>query len=286
MINSLNLHINNTYQNNNISTYESKSFQGLNHDTVSFKSKSLLSKPSEEITKIVQSAVKDTKNLMGQGSEGKVFDIPETIYCVKIPNNQTPKFGEWNFDMYRGEDVNHVVATSGNVSIMKKIIGEPLKYGKEPKEIYDLPKKAYKSLLLQIQDAHKKYMVFDAVPKNIIYNKENKSLIAIDFIKEDSNKYEYSPFYNVYDCLKSKGSGAEDKELNTKFGEKLFSLAVDGLSDKEHSVPLIKKDLDALYEELSWNKCLSQETIQYKSILDKNIKEPKKLSLFNLWSKK
>ncbi|MBO6110976.1 MAG: hypothetical protein J6P12_08990, partial [Methanobrevibacter sp.] len=76
------------------------------------------------------------------------------------------------------------------------------------------------------------------------------------------------------------------KELNTKFGEKLFSIAVDGLSDKEHSVPLIKKDLDALYEELSWNKCLSQETIQYKSILDKNIKEPKKLSLFNLWSKK
>lgn len=286
MINLVNLNQNNIYFKNRTNTYQPKMLHGLNCDTVSFKSKNLLSKSPNEITKIVQSAIKDTKNLIGQGSEGKVFDIPETNYCVKIPNNQTPKFEEWNFDMYNGEDINHTVAVTNNVSIMKKIAGETLKYGKEPKEIYDLPKETFKTLLKQINNAHKKYMVFDAVPRNIIYNKENKSLTAIDFIKEDPKKHRFSPFYDVYDCLKSKGETAEDKTINAKFGEKLFSVAVDSLSDTNKSIPLIKKDLDALYKELSWNNCLTPETEKFKSILDENIKEPEKISLFDLWNKK
>ena len=97
------------------------------YDTVSFTSNNLLTKSSDEITKAVQTAISDRENYIGQGSEGEVYKIPDTTYCVKLCHNNTTNFGEWDKLIYPNQQVNHIVAKAENKAvIMNHIEGESL----------------------------------------------------------------------------------------------------------------------------------------------------------------
>ena len=261
----------------------------LLHDTVSFKSTKLLSQNAKDITKIVKEAISNEKNFIGAGAEGKVFSIPNTEYCVKFLHDTKPKLDKWNFHMLPHQEVNHVVATSDSgVTIMKKIKGVQLSYGKEPKEIYYLPDESYRKLFLQINDASKAHMEFDVTPRNIIYDKENKALTIIDFHKEQSiyKGKKFEPFKNVYQCLKAKDNSKESIKTNTEFGEKLLKIAVEEL-DKSDSkkIPVIYDDLSSLCEDLKWDNCFSAKANKYKDILDARLNKPKLFSLFEHFHK-
>lgn len=244
------------------------------YDTVSFSSKNILTKEGKEITKLVSAAVNDSKNLIGKGSEGSVYKIPDTDYCVKILHGKTSDFKNWRFNMYPNDEVNHIVAKSEDGAvIMKHIKGTTLKYGQIPDEVYDLPDESYINLLKQINDAHKKYMVFDSVPRNIIYNSEDKSLTAIDFLKEDNFKYyAYTPLNDVFNALKNEGNTEKGAKTNLKLGEKLLNIALDNVSGKKpQQISVISKDIDALYNNIKWqnNKKYPSDVDSLKTQLNK-----------------
>ena len=227
------------------------------HDTVSFSQNNLLAKPSEEITQAVLSAKKDPKNYIGQGTEGIVYKIPDTNYCVKFPHKGSEDMGKWSKTIYPQQEVNHIVAKSeNNTVIMKYIDGESLFWGHEPKEIYSLPKQSYINLLKQLTDAHKKYMVFDNTPANIIYNVKDKSLTAIDFYNEDSvEPRSFCPLSNVFSCIKAKGNTPENKSDNRKLCGKLLNLVIDELmSDKPQEFAVRKEDVIKMMEALRWSQ--------------------------------
>ena len=127
--------------------------------------------------------------------------------------------------------INHVVARADNGSvIMKRIEGVPLKWENNPKEIYDLPDKAYKHLLSQITRANKLSMIFDSSPSNIIYDSKNRILTAVDFYQlkpeEVGNKtYEINrPFKQVFACLHSKTQGLKHRYFDYKLIGKLVNI--------------------------------------------------------------
>ena len=142
--------------------------QPLKYDTVTFTSKNLLSMSSDKITKAVKGAVR--KNMeIGYGSEGVVYKIPDSDYCVKVYNGEgVNNLGDWSLNVSSQDKINHVVARAENNSvIMKRIKGLPLKPDK-PDEIFDLPKQSYRDLLIQLSKAYDECMQFDNFSSNII----------------------------------------------------------------------------------------------------------------------
>ena len=86
--------------------------------------------------------------------------------------------------------------------------------------------------------------------------------------------------------MSAKWKTPESEEINKRFGERLFSIAVEESNNENRTIPLIKKDLDSLYVELSWNNYLTDETEKYKAILDEKLHTPKRFSLFSRFYKK
>ncbi len=215
----------------------------LKNDTVSFTSKNLLTSGSDNITEKVKDSVLCNR-IIGFGSEGTVYDLPDTDYCVKIFDGEgVNNLGQWNLNVSSQDKINHVVAKAQNNSIiMKKIKGEALK-SEKPNEIFNLPKKSYRDLLIQITKAYDECLKFDDVPTNVIYNKKDKSLTAIDFYEPNPDvENDFHPLQALFKCLKSRGRSDKDKELNKLLGLKLLNVVNDELTQYKNPEFTIDKD--------------------------------------------
>lgn len=222
-------------QNNN-SCYKKYFFNtnkyNLSYDNVSFGSKDLLSKTSNEITKKVRESI-IKENVLGFGSEGTVYRIPDTDYCVKIfhDSNYT-NYGNWTKKLSKKMKLNHVVAEAQNGALLMKYIeGISLKYCC-PKEIYDLPAKTFIDLFAQVSAGSKAGLNYDTAPSNLIYNSKTKSLTALDFKNGDTIE-QSRPISAVYTTIRAKYFTNTDKCLNRKLGGRFLNIVIDELTKQE-----------------------------------------------------
>ena len=189
---------------------------------VAFGSSKLIYKSSRKIDEVVLQS-KNKRNKIGWGSEGIVYRIPGTEYCLKVFRDiRTKVLDKWTRKISNEEKVNHVLMKKGKkMQIMKYLVGKSLEYN-IPDEVYDLPQSSYRNLLKQISCANRCGMYFDHIPSNIIYNPNNKSLTAIDFYEGSKNDLRcYQPYSQVFLCLKT------DNQLNNaKLGKKLLDIAI------------------------------------------------------------
>lgn len=250
--------------------------QPLKRDTVNFTSKNLLSMSPDKITKAVQGAVRKNQEI-GYGSEGVVYKIPNSDYCVKVYNGEgVNNLGNWNLNVSSQDKINHVVARAENNSVIMKLIkGLPLKSDK-PDEIFDLPKQSYRNFLIQLSKAYDECMQFDNFSSNIIYNKEKKSLTAIDFFEPNPDiDFEFQPLQDVFKCLKSRGNTPKDKELNKKLGINLLSVVKNELENKEPEFYIDKWDVDGLLYDIyvSQDYEIPNKVKQLRREINKSLKE-------------
>ncbi len=226
-------------------------------DSVSFTSKNLLSKGVNAITEAVNDTVLLTKNI-GFGSEGTVYKIQDTNYCVKILNKSPEKICNWSLNIKPEERVNHIVAKANNGAvIMKYIEGEALNWAEKPKELAELPKLTYKRLLTQIQNAYDNCMALDPVPSNIIYNQKDKTLTAIDFRDLDyyEDLYEHTPIKDVFMVLKANEKNDFAELYNRRLGGKLLSVVIDEIaSGKKPEFDVEKEDLTLFFNKLRFTQ--------------------------------
>ena len=192
------------------------------YENTAFTSAKLICKSSKTITEEVLKS-RNRNNKIGYGSEGIVYKIPNTNYCVKFFHKIKTKISEkWTRDISEKEKINHILAKFGKkIKIMKYLPGKSLEWD-IPDEVYDLPQSSYKRLLKQITNANNCGMYFDHMPANIIYNPQKKTLPAIDFYEGTSDDLRcYQPYTQVFECLKTK-----DKLNNSKLGNKLLNIAL------------------------------------------------------------
>ena len=184
----------------------------------------------KSISATVKSALLDSKNFLGQGSEGIVYRLPNTDYCVKIPHIEIGKdFGGWTFNIGFEDKVNHVVARSeNNTRVMNFIEGSSLKYDNKPKEIYSLPLESYRDFVKQISDAADNVMQFDSAPSTIIFNKKEKTFTAIDF-RIPNVDYDFipAPFTSVYRGLQASKEQEKSQSLNKNLMGRLLQTALE-----------------------------------------------------------
>ena len=228
---------------------------------------------SKELTKEVKNTVVNNTEI-GYGAEGVVYKIPQSDYCVKIFNGEgVNNLGEWDFNVSSQDKINHVVARAENGSlIMKQIKGEALKWDK-PDEIYDLPLKSYRDLLIQISNAGDECLQFDSVPSNLIYNKKDKTLTAIDFFEPNPDiDLEYNPLQAVFKCLHSSGRTPKDAELNKKLGINLLTVVKDELQKKEPEFQIDRWDAEGLLYDIyiSQNFKIPKEIKQPEAEINKH----------------
>lgn len=233
-----------TFQNHN--TY----YKSSNIHNTSFTGVDLLRKCSKTITRKVQQSVGEN-NKLGYGAEGSVYKIQNTNYCVKIYHNLKYKiFGNWTKQVSDKEKINHIRAKSYKGVIMKYIEGNSLKH-KIPDEVYNLPSKSYKKLLLQISDANRGGMYFDHISANIIYNPQKKSLIAIDFYEGSPDDLRcFQPYTQVFECLKSK-----NPSNNALLGKKLLHIAINEILNPQNTkIYTCREDLSRLINKIRFTQ--------------------------------
>ena len=193
----------------------------LKKDVCTFKGihVELPNQSSTNITKAVKNAI-NHKNFLGSGSDGDVYKIPDTNYCVKVLNNETEFWG-WTNKVSTQDEINHVVAKSDNgATIMNFITGKSLPFYDKPDEIYSLPIISYRKFIAQLTKARNAELECDPAPSNTIYNHKNKTLTQIDFNLPD--KYfdaENNPLTNAYSILQQFST---NKELEKKQNHNLF----------------------------------------------------------------
>lgn len=229
-------------------------------DTVSFASVNLLKKESGEITKIVKDVIDNTEKI-GFGSEGEVFKIPDTNYCVKIMKGESTRFfGDWKMNVSEQDKINNIVARAENDAvIMNYLEGQPLKWNK-PDEIYDLPKSAYKNLLKQMQRANDECMKFDNSPRNVIYNPKEKTLTAIDFYEPSPDvEFEYTPLSTTFSVLHNHSASPEHMKNNRNLAGKLLDVVLDELSSgKKPEFEIDRYDVFKLFGQLRMSQNLNE----------------------------
>ena len=206
----------------------------------------------QSLSDMVKSAVLNRKNFLGQGTEGIVYKIPETEYCVKIPHEEFRKdFGGWTFNIGLEDKVNHVVARSeNNTRVMNFIEGSSLKYDNKPKEIYSLPLKSYRDFVKQISDAADNVMKFDSAPSNIIFNEQKKTLTAIDF-KVPNVDYDFipAPFTSVYRGLQASKEQEKSQSLNKNLMGRLLQTALEEIKKgKNAELSVEENDIRTLFD--------------------------------------
>lgn len=256
MINSICL--NTTGINNRYNLYKRRDYvyspklRPLGKDTVSFTSVNLLKKESGEITNIVKDVINNTQRL-GFGSEGEVFKIPDTDYCVKIfKGESTEFFGNWNKKVTEQDKINNIVARADNQAVLMNCLeGVPLKWNK-PDEVYNLPKSAYKNLLKQMQRANDECMKFDNSPSNVIYNPKEKTLTAIDFYEPSPDvEFEYTPLSTTFSVLQNHSASPEHMKNNRNLAGKLLDIVLDEFSSgNEHAFEIDRYDVFRLFGNL------------------------------------
>lgn len=173
--------------------------KALQKDVVSFTGTSdedLLSLNKQLILSRVRKAANNEKNYMGQGGEARVYDIPNTPYCVRVLHKTKKPFADISFDVTPQDEINHVVAKlSEGATIMRKVPGYspfPQKMNRYSlaeynRMIVDMPFSAYYDLYKQITHARNHGMSFDSAWANLIINPIGKNLTAIDFYKNESH---------------------------------------------------------------------------------------------------
>ncbi len=155
------------------------------------------------------------ENFIGAGFEGKVFEMEDPNYVVKIPknffkgkkiDNLALKKDLIEEEVTEQDKVNFIKKKYKNgIIIMDKIAGKPATQEELMNEIPNLPVSTYQNLLNQILDADKVDMEFDFAMNNVLYDKETQSLTAIDFRPYKDGKRKFNPLekmYFVFDSFK------------------------------------------------------------------------------------
>lgn len=175
----------------------------LDQDIFVKSKKDLLQSSREEIFKAIDTSIKD-ENLIGEGSEAKVYKIQSSEYVVRlIKNENTDGFVDYknslSFLISSRDKINHVVAKLGEgCSIMEYLPGENLCKCKCPRELAGLSKSVYYDLYKKICYAKANGMVFDVSPSNIIYDSDKKTLTPIDFIRKKRFTEETLPLSDIF----------------------------------------------------------------------------------------
>lgn len=156
---------------------------------ISSKNQFLQSSKSE-IFKAIDLSIKD-ENFLGEGSDAKVYKIPNTEYIVRlIKNKKNNGFVNYkkqlSFSITPRDKINHIVAKLGEgCSLMQHLKGTNLCEYMYSNELAELPQSIYYDLYKKICFAKANGMVFDFAPSNIIYDPNKKTLTPIDFIKKN-----------------------------------------------------------------------------------------------------
>jgi hypothetical protein len=246
----------NNYISNPNNKYNINYQYGLSKDTVNINFKANFDEDTYNLIK--DNAIKD--NFIGRGTEGFVFNIKNTDNVLKIPkkffDGKNLKYDEikknlkQSYDITEQDKVNFIEKKYDNgIIIMKKIKGKPIESLEEYNEVADLPLKVYKNLINQIMDAHSKGMLFDYATNNLLYDKENKTLTAIDFRYEKEDDKKFKPLENLYfafDCFK--------KPYENKIAGNILSGALKTLktnNEKEYNV--MYYDFDNIINLLKYN---------------------------------
>jgi len=237
------------------------SLKTLAYDTISFTSTEFLKQGSKKITEQVINSIYP-KNKIGLGSEGVVYKIADTNYCVKIfySNKYTLNynFGNWKTNISKKDKVNHIVAKAQNDAvIMNYIEGESLPWN-TPEEVFNLPQKSFVNLFRQISEAFNYGLSFDPSSSNIIYNPKTKKLTAIDFYKtseDDSSSYPYAIISRLYSTLKAHDYSETDKANNRKLGGKFINILINELTtDKKPEFNITETDIKRLFAKIKFSQ--------------------------------
>lgn len=172
------------------------------NDVFQAQNKDFLHQDKTKISETVLKTLKNPKLVIGYGCEAFVFKIPDEPYCIRRSRDFSPEDlnNEISFDISKKNKVNHVVAKMGDtITIMNYIEGKTIFDCDSKSDIANLPIDSYKKLLKQIITASDNGMLFDYAPKNVIYNKDKKSLTAIDFY--DSYDIDYVSLENIHSPL-------------------------------------------------------------------------------------
>lgn len=202
------------------------------YDVVNFGSKiDFLNLPKEVIFRRLNKTLQNPDNLIGMGSEAVIYKIPGTEYCFRIPYLDDDGYFLTKWDSFFSKEVekqdkiNHIVATLGQgASIMKRIEGEPISLILScHKCILDFPLGSFQKLIRQMYIAKENNLVFDSCCANIIYNKENKNIVAIDFNKS-YKKQELN--YNILNKIHTVISLSFNETESLKLANKLLLAAI------------------------------------------------------------
>ena len=212
-------------------------------------------------------------HFVGQGSEGKVYKIPNTEFCIKIPHfSSNYTFGQWFFKPSNEDKINHVVAKSeSGAQIMKFIEGNPLSYKNKPEEIYNLPLESYKSFIKQIEEAADNMLKFDNAPANIIYNKQNQTLTAIDFqVPNIDYDFVSTPFASTYRGLQASKEQRNNQKLNKNLLGNLLKIVLEQLNSKKPEITVTEEDIRDL---MTWFEHSQNNLPKQYDFLKKSIEE-------------
>ena len=205
----------------------------LTQDVVSFQGyRKFLELPKEDIIKRIMRSI-SSENFLGSGGEANVYAIKGTNYCFRWPKSSKYEFqSDFNLDVSETDKVNHVVAKlGGGATIMNKLRGVPVKSDSMTAEqvqlvaqtIVDLPVQAYRKFMHQLADADKKNMYFDNFWPNVIVNGKDKTLTAIDFVKDFPYAEEFDPLNKMYTVLTHEDTAIDHKAI---IANKIFKAAL------------------------------------------------------------
>lgn len=204
----------------------------LAHDSVELSSKKdLLSHSPAEIKDAVCRSLRDNRNYLGGGFEGRVFKIENTDYCIKIPyESKNLKKSDISFSLREKDRLNQVVAKFSNGAfLMKYVEGIPVseKLDKSESDInkmlLKLPAGAFQGLFRQICQAQDKGLLFDCNPANVIINPKKKTLTAIDFYEMDPR---YPEEIRPLRCMLEALAGDDSFDVKQKCALKIISGAL------------------------------------------------------------
>ena len=183
----------------------------LTNDVVNFTGyRRFLDLPQDEIFARIKRSIRPD-NFIGAGGEANVYSIRGTKYCFRWPKGSADSYRtHLDFDVSESDKVNHVVANlGGGATIMNRLKGVPVKTDKMTADqiqqvaqtIVDFPVQSYRTFMHQLADADRKNMYFDNFWPNVIINPKDKTIIAIDFVKDFPYAEEFAPLCKMFSVL-------------------------------------------------------------------------------------
>ena len=254
----------------------------------SFQGGDFLSLSESEIIKRVKESIK-TDNLIGHGTEAKVYKIENTDYCVRLPYESSVisnfKFSK---ELSPEDRINHVRAKLGihesilpffEGEIINKYLPSNLKRQKLQEYVANMPVRSYTNLLHYIAKAANEKMLFDYRGNNLIIDLKKNQFTAIDFNKMRSDfPRSVRPLTEIYMAL----TGFKTQEdIKQKIFKKIMLAGLDEFNPK--NIPCMSLslfDFDELIKthfNLADNSCENK----YKHILNafKELKQAKRIEL-------